>query len=293
MKVIITIPAYNEEKTLGNVIGNIKQVMDKTKYNYKILIVDDGSKDKTKGIAQEAGALVISHPKNFGLAETFKTEMKNALELKPDVIVHTDADGQYLAEDIPRLIKEIEKGNDLVLGNRFRGGIEYMPWLKKKGNRAFSKVISKITGVRVGDCQTGFRAFTPEVAKLNIISNFTYTQEQIIRAVRNKFKIKEIPTRFVRRIDGESRLFSHPFRYAARAWINILRIYRDFEPLKFFGYIGFGLFGMGFLIGLGLVIRYLIVGSVGRIPLTILSMLLIIVGLQIVIFGFLADMNKK
>lgn len=293
MKVIICIPAYNEEKSIGFVIRDIKEVMDKTNHKYTILLTDDGSKDNTVNIAKESGAKVISHPRNLGLAETFKTEMKEALKLNPDIIVHTDADGQYLAEDIPRLIKEVENGNDLVLGNRFKGGIEYMPWMKRIGNKAFSRAISKIVNFKIGDCQTGFRAFTSEVAKLNIISNFTYTQEQIIRAVREKFKIKEIPTKFIRREYGESRLFSHPLKYATRAWINILRIYRDYEPLKFFSYAGFMFLIPGLIIGSWLFLRWIFLGSVGRLPSTILTSLLIIIGLQIILFGFLADMNRK
>lgn len=293
MKVVICIPAYNEEKSIGFVIKDIKEIMDKTKYKYNVLVVDDGSKDNTVNIVKESGAKIVSHSRNFGLAEAFKTEMREALKLKPDVIVHTDADGQYLAEDIPKLIKEVENGYDLVLGNRFKGGIEYMPWVKKTGNKAFSKVISNIIDFKVGDCQTGFRAFTPEIAKLSIISNFTYTQEQIIRAIRENFKIKEIPTRFVKREYGDSRLFSHPIKYAVRAWINILRIYRDYEPLKFFSYAGFMFLIPGFIIGFWLFLRWIIVGSVGRLPSTILASLLIIVGLQIIIFGFLADMNRK
>ena len=198
--IVITIPAYNEEKTIGLVINKIKSVMDKTKYKCKVLVVDDGSKDKTKEVAKKAGALVYSHPYNYGLAETFRTEMKKCLELKADVIVHTDADGQYLAEEIPNLIKEVENGYDLVLGSRFRGRIQYMPLTKRIGNNAFSRVISKITRLNITDAQTGFRAFTKEVAKLNIISNHTYTQEQIIKAVHNKFRIKEIPATFIQDI---------------------------------------------------------------------------------------------
>ena len=94
MLTCITIPAYNEEKTLGKVITDIKNVMNKTRYNYKILIVDDGSTDNTVKTAKQAGAIVYSHPRNYGLAEAFRTEIKKCLELKADIIVHTDEDGQ-------------------------------------------------------------------------------------------------------------------------------------------------------------------------------------------------------
>ena len=116
MKIIISIPAYNEEKTIASVISNIKKVMNSNNYNYKILVLDDGSKDNTAETTKKAGAIVYSHPYNYGLAETFRTEIQKCLDLKADIIVHIDADGQYLAEEIPNLIKEIENGYDLVLG---------------------------------------------------------------------------------------------------------------------------------------------------------------------------------
>lgn len=293
MKVIVTIPAYNEERTIGAVVSNIKNVMNKTKYKYQIHVVDDGSKDKTAESAKLAGALVFRHPYNCGLAETFRTEVKNALEQKADIIVHTDADGQYSAETIPTLIKEVENGYDLVLGDRFRGGIEDMPIIKRVGNKAFSRSISKIINFTVNDCQTGFRAFTKELAEqVQIQSNHTYTQEQIIKAVRQKFRVKEVPTRFLKR-PGKSRLIKHPLEYATKAWITILRIQRDYNPLKFFGKVGLIFITIGSALGLWLTLNFLITGIVGHLPSTILSMLLILTGLQIVLFGFMADMNKR
>lgn len=294
MKVVITIPSYNEEKTIGGLIKSIKEVMSKTKYSYKILVIDDGSRDKTALVAKQSGAVVYSHPINYGLADTFKTEIKKSLELNADVVVHIDADFQYLPKQIPSLIKEIEHGYDLVLGSRFKGKIEHMPLMKRLGNKAFSKVISSITNLKITDAQTGFRAFTKEVAeKIKITSNYTYTQEQIIRAVRQKFRIKEIPIYFAKRHDKKSRLMKGPFDFAVKAGVNLLRIYRDYEPLKFFGSFGALFFLVGFLIGLWLVYLFLKTGAIGHLPSLILSMLLIIVGVQIIFFGFLADMRRK
>ncbi|MEA2036316.1 MAG: glycosyltransferase family 2 protein [Nanoarchaeota archaeon] len=292
MKVVVTIPAYNEEKTIGRVISNIKKIMDSGKYNYKILVVDDGSKDNTVNISKKLGAIVYSHPSNYGLAETFKSEMKKCLELKADVIVHIDADGQYVASEIPKLIDGVKKGNDLVLGSRFKGKIECMPFIKKLGNRLFSRIISNISGVTISDAQTGFRAFNSKVAQLGIISSFTYTQEQIIRAVKNKFKVKEVPIYFAKR-KGKSRLMRNPFDFAIKAWLNIFRVYRDYEPMKLFGRIGGFFLSVGFLLGLWLVYLYLTEGVIGKVPSLILSMLLIVTGIQITLFGFLADMNRR
>src|SRR3989338_2229101 len=291
--IIITIPAFNEEKTLGQVLDDINKVMKDLSYDHKILVVDDGSTDNTSLVAKNHGAAVFAHPKNYGLAETFKTEIEQCLKIGAEIIVHIDADGQYHARDITRLIEEVKKGNDLVLGSRFKGNIEYMPFINKIGNRAFSAVISGITKTKITDAQTGLRAFSQEVAKkVGITSNFTYTQEQIIRAIKLKFKVKEIPVDFARRKD-KSRLFGHPFSYAIKAGLTILRIYRDYEPLKFFTFIGGSLFGTGFLIGIWLLYLFLSSGAIRHIPSAILSMLFIVIGIQILIFGFLADMIKN
>src|SRR3989338_8527792 len=269
MKVIVTIPAYNEEKTIESLIREIKKVM--SAYRYSILVVDDGSSDETAKVAKKAGAIVYSHPKNYGLAETFRTEIEKSLKLNADVIVHIDSDLQYKPEEIPRLIKEIKNGYDLVLGSRFMGKIEYMPSIHKLGNRAFSKVISQITGIKISDAQTGFRAFTKEIAeKITIKSDHTYTQEQIIRAVKNKLKIKD-----------KSRLISNPFSYALRAWTNIIRIYRDYEPLKFFGILGSFIMSVGVVIGFYMIYLHFTGGISGHFALLMLDVVILSVGFQL------------
>jgi glycosyltransferase involved in cell wall biosynthesis len=298
MKIVVTVPAFNEEATIGRVIRDIKDVMSKQKHTYKVLVVDDGSTDRTASVAKKAGATVFSHPYNSGLSETFRTEMKKCLELGAEVIIHTDADGQYLASEIPKLLKPIENREaDLVLGSRFMGKIEKMPAIKRLGNRAFSKVISGIIGRKVTDCQTGFRAFTSDVAKdLEIISDHTYTQEQIIKAVKHKFRIREVPIHFRKRVSGKSRLLSNPFEYAVKAWINIFRIYRDYNPLKFFGVIGGALTSIGVLIGIYILYLFFTEGALGtfqKLPTILLGILLFITGIQILVFGFLADGLKR
>ena len=292
MKIIISIPAYNEERTLPKILTEIKQVMNKQDYNYSILVYNDGSTDKTVEAARNCGAIVVSHKRNLGLAQTFRDEMKECLKLKADIIVHTDADGQYHSQHIPELIEKVKSGYDLVLGSRFRGKIQAMPILKRLGNIAFSYVLSSLTKVKVTDTTTGFRGFTAEVASdINYINTFTYTQEQIIKAAKQGFKITEIP--IIARKTRASRLFKNPWQYALKAWINIFRIYRDYEPLMFFGKVGASFFSVGVLLGSWLVYRFLTLGYVGRTPSVILSLLLILMGIQIVLFGFLADMMRK
>lgn len=290
MLILVTIPAYNEEKTIGVLISRIHKVMKSNGYNYKILVVDDGGGDKTVKTAKDAKAVVYSHPKNYGLAETFRTEIEKSLDLGADVIVHIDADLQYQPEEIPKLIKEINNGYDLVLGSRFLGKIEYMPLINRLGNIAFSKVISQIAEIHISDAQTGFRAFTKEFAKkVKIKSDHTYTQEQIIRAVKNKFKVREVPIYFARRKD-KSRLISNPFSYALRAWINILRIYRDYKPLRFFGVIGTLVFSIGVIIGFYILYLHFTTGISGHFALLMLNVVILSIGFQLLTFALLADM---
>ncbi|MDP3640654.1 MAG: glycosyltransferase family 2 protein [Nanoarchaeota archaeon] len=292
MKVVVTIPAYNEEKTLPLVLEEIKRVMGGTEYQYTILVLDDGSRDNTVKAAQKQGALVVSLRRNRGLAEAFRSEMRECLALGADIIVHTDADGQYYPQHIPELIKKLEEGYDLVLGSRFRGKNKQMPLIKRLGNRAFSLVLTSLTKVKITDSTTGFRAFTAEVARdINYINTFTYTQEQIIKAAKQKFKIAEIPIRTRR--TRASRLFKNPFQYAVKAWINIFRIYRDYEPLAFFGRIGLAGLAGGFTIGLYFVYLHFTSGIKGHLGLLFLMMILLVFGLQTVLFGFLADMKRQ
>src|SRR3989344_8166986 len=210
--IVVTIPAYNEEKTIGRIIDEIRKVMDENKFNYKILVVNDGSRDKTAEIAKEKNAVVVSNSINLGLAETFKVEMKKCLELNADIIVHTDADGQYPSFYIPHLIRKIQEGYDLVLGSRFGQGKYSGSFMKKLGNVAFAKVFSSLLKTKLRDTKTGFRAFRKEVAELPVINNFTYTQEQLIRAGKAKMRITEVP--ITTNMTRKSRLFKNSFDYA-------------------------------------------------------------------------------
>jgi predicted CopG family antitoxin len=168
-----------------------------------------------------------------------------------------------------------------------------MPWIKRWGNKAFSRVISKIIRKKITDCQTGFRAFTRKVAEsVEIVSDHTYTQEQVIKTVRTGFRVCEVPVNFgVRR--GKSRLIKNPFEYAVKAWINLFRIYRDYEPLKFFGIFGMLMLIPAFLIGGYFVFLHLTQGIKGHLGLLFLMMLLFMSGIQVIFFGFLADMKRR
>lgn len=277
MKVIVCIPAFNEEQTIGEVIDGIKKVM--TDYSYEIIAINDGSTDNTKQVARMHGANVVSHRTKFGLAEAYRTGCREALERGADIVVTIDSDGQYSPEDVPDLLSPVIKNEaDLVLG--WRKWKEYMPLSKRMGNWLFARVVSFLAKKKIRDPQTGFRAFTKEIAKFKIISDFSYTQETCIKAARAGFKILEVPIHFKKRISGKSRLFSNPLVYATRATIQIFRMLRDYSPIKFFGTVGAGLILAGILIGI-------IFGH------DLLALGCFLTGVSTLMFGFLADSLRE
>lgn len=223
-KIIICIPAYNEEKNIVQVIKEINTIMKRTNYNFKIIVLNDGSEDDTKKLALSNGAYVFSNKKNLGLADTFRNEMKICQKLKPDVIVHTDADGQYPAIYIPYMIRKVIEGYDLVLGSRFGRGIYSGRLSKKIGNLMFAKLFSIILFKNIYDTTTGFRAFNQEVGSLPIKNKFTYTQEQLIRAIKAGKKVREVPIKA--RKTRNSKLFGNVFEY-------FLRVVKNFSNLFF------------------------------------------------------------
>ena len=164
MHIAVTIPAYNEEETIGNVIKNIPRDCGES---VTIIVVDDGSTDNTYEEALKAGAdRIIQHSHNMGLAKTFRDGLEAAVEMGADIVVNIDADGQYEEKEIPKLITPIIDGKaDIVLGSRFDGWIEKMPFRKKIGNKISTMITSFASGMKISDAQTGFRAFSREAAK--------------------------------------------------------------------------------------------------------------------------------
>ncbi len=289
-KTIAIIPAYNEQDTIENAICQTKSFVD------KIIVINDGSVDSTKEIAMQAGAEVIDNIVNRGLGETMKHGYQEALKQGADIIVQLDADGQYLAKEIPLLIQPIlDNEADLVLGSRLEN-IQYkMPILKKFGNKSFSFVLRILTRTDVKDGQTGFRAMRREVLETAMPENkYTYTQEMIIRSAEEGWRIKSVPITFVERKSGDSRLISHPFSYALRSWLIIIRTMRDYHPLSFFGTPGLLLILIGVILGISLVYKFAITGAVGqRVPMVIFTALLIIAGIQFIFMGLMADMMRR
>src|SRR3990167_11160115 len=266
MKLIVIIPAYNEERTIKEVISKIPRV-NKRISQTEIIVVDDGSKDKTKEEAKEAGAIVVSHIGNKGVGVAFRTGIEEALKRKADVIVNMDGDGQFNPNDIPKLIEPIlDKKADFVTATRFSDGklIGNMPFVKRIGNKLFTSLTSKLVGQKFTDTQCGFRAYSREAAlRLNLYGKFTYTQEVFLDLANKGLRIMEVPLYVkAKREFGKSKVVKSVPKYIFQALTIIIRSIRDYKPLAFFGVIGLFLFFIGFVIDLILFIRWIILHRV-------------------------------
>lgn len=288
------IPAHNEEKTISDVIKNVPRNIEGID-DIKVLVINDGSNDKTVEKARIAGAnKIISNKKNLGLAQTFKKGLNESLEMGADIIVNIDADNQYDSKEIPKLILPIlESRADIVLGDRQINKLDHMPLSKKIGNRIATWVTRRSSGYPVKDAQTGFRAFSREAAlKLNILGSYTYVQETIIQAVHKDLIIEEVPISFRKR-EGKSKLISNIFSYAKNAAVIILRTYRDYEPIKTFAIIGIIFIIISLIPGFVVLRDYFATGTFsGHTGRGLLTLLLVFIGVQIIVFGLLADMLR-
>ncbi|HIH09247.1 MAG TPA: glycosyltransferase family 2 protein [Candidatus Diapherotrites archaeon] len=294
MKLVVTIPAFNEEKTIGEVIRGIPAKIPGVG-SIEVLVVDDGSTDSTAQRAEKAGARVLVNKANCGLAFTFSRGMNGALEMGADIIVNTDADNQYDQSQIPVLVRPILEGkSDVVLGSRFLGKIEEMPLGKRLGNMAVSWLMRLLTGLPLTDTQTGFRAFSREAAlHINVLSDYTYTQETVLEAAEKKLSVTEVPVDFRKRADG-SRLISNIFVYAKRVGFTLIETYINYRPLKVFFASGSLLLLAGAAFGLRVLVHYARTGSVSPyLPSAVLSALLLIFGFQVMVAGITAELIKR
>jgi len=294
MKLIITIPAFNEEDTIGKVIEEIPHSIPGIK-EIQILVIDDGSTDRTADVALFYGAdKILKHKTNMGLAKTFRDGMNCALEMGADIIVNTDADFQYNGTEIPKLVAPIVEGRaDIVLGNRQIDQLDHMPRGNVWGNKIATQVIRWTTRLPIKDAQTGFRAFSREAAlRMNLIGDYTYTQETIIQAANKNLKIEQIPVEFRRR-EGKSRLISSIFRYAQSAGVTVFRSFSAYHPFIIFSGIGLLCIVLGLIIGFKVIIHFILTGMVTPyLPSALLTTVLIIVGCLAILFGLLADMIR-
>lgn len=286
MKVFVMVPAHNEELSLSNLIREIRKVSG----DYKILVIDDGSRDNTYKIAKNEAHYAIKNKKNLGLAQSFKIGLEECLRLNADVIVNFDADNQYNSKEIPKIIQPILDGKaDVVLTDRRVLSLKHMPFGKKYGNLLSTFVTRLVSNYPVKDAQSGFRAFSRESAlKLNIFSNYTYVQETIIQAVEKKLKIVQIPCEFRER-DGKSRLIRGSILgYAKKAGLTIIRTFVQYKPLR--ALLTLSLFPIFFGLLLGLRFLYFFsLGDRGHVQSLVLAAILLIIGFQLIVLAFIAD----
>ena len=299
MKLIIQIPCYNEEETLSETINDIPEKIDGID-EIEILVVNDGSTDTTTQVARELKVnYIVEFPKNLGLARAFDAGLKNCVKYGADIIVNMDADNQYCAEDIPKLIKPLlENKADIVIGARPIEKIKNFSPVKKILQKLGSYVMKKISGADILDAPSGFRAFSRYAAKrINIFDNYTYTMESIIQAQRKGLSIVSVPIRvnendFAR----PSRLIKNNFQYIFRSAKTMIRFFIIYHPFRFFASLAAFFFILGFGIGLRFLYFYFLGDGAGHIQSLILCGLLITVSFQTALLAIIADLmgiNRK
>ncbi len=297
MKLIIQIPCFNEEKTLPIVLKGLPLKI-KGFDVIERLVIDDGSCDRTALVAEEFGVEhIIRFPANQGLARGFMAGIKRSLDLNADVIVNIDADNQYCADDIQKLVTPILNGKaDYVIGARPIDEIPHFSVLKKWLQKIGSVMVGYVSGTNIPDAPSGFRAMSRELARrLNVYSEYTYTLETIIQAGRNNMSVTSVPIR-VNEDLRPSRLVKGNFSYVKESIITIIRILVVYMPFKFFMTMGAFCSAVGFLVGLRFLYYYFSGEGSGHVQSVILAGLLLGIGFQTILVAFIADLlavNRK
>jgi glycosyltransferase involved in cell wall biosynthesis len=291
MKLIVQIPAYNEEKTIAQTLRDIPKRVDGFTA-VETLVIDDGSSDKTAEAARKAGATHLVQLRNHrGLSAAFVAGIDAALRLGADVIVNTDADNQYAAADIAKLVAPIVRGSaEVVIGDREVSKSPHMSGLKKSLQRLGSWTVGKASGVSVADVTSGFRAFSREAAmQINVFNPFTYTLETIIQSGNRNLGVQTVavktnaPTR-------ESRLYRGVGTYLRKSIATIFRIYTLYKPLKTFFAIGSLLMLAGLVLGARFIWAFANGDRAGHIQSLILCAVFLVTGFQTWLIALLADL---
>ena len=293
VRLVIQIPCFNEAETLPTTLRDLPRSVSGFD-DVLWVVIDDGSSDRTAEIAREHDVdLIVKLPNNKGLAVAFQAGLDASLQLGADVIVNTDADNQYAASDIPRLVEPICRGDaDLVVGTRDIANHEEFSLLKKWLQRLGSWVVRQASATHVSDVTSGFRAYSKEAAlQVNVVSQFTYTLETLIQAGRSDLQVADVPIR-VNPTTRPSRLFHSKRQYVRRSAGTISRVYAMHKPLRFFnipaalfaavGLILFGRFGW----------YYLSAGGEGHIQSLIVGAVCLLVSVQMLMLGLLADLLR-
>lgn len=297
MKLIIQIPCYNEAETLAVALAALPREVpgfDCVEW----LIIDDGSRDQTVRVALQNGVdHVVRHTRNCGLARAFMTGLHECVRLGADVIVNTDADNQYCADDIPALTTPILMGQaDIVVGARPIQSIAHFSPLKKALQKLGSYVVRVASRTSIPDAPSGFRAVSRDAAQhLVVFNEYTYTLETIIQAGQKNMAIKSVPIR-VNADLRPSRLVKSIPSYINKSIATIVRIVVIYRPFRFFSALGVALFGVGMLIGARFLYYYLSGDGGGHVQSLILASVLLGMGFQTVLVAFIADLlsaNRK
>ncbi|HPI95662.1 MAG TPA: glycosyltransferase family 2 protein [Gammaproteobacteria bacterium] len=297
MKLIIQIPCYNEAETLALALKSLPREIDGLD-EIKWLIINDGSNDNTVDVAKECGVdYIVNFIQNRGLAEGFMAGIKECIKQGADIIVNTDADNQYEAKDIPKLIKPIlDNKAEYVIGERPINQTKHFSFMKKMLQKIGSWVVRKASNTLIPDAPSGFRAMSRECAKrLNVYNEYTYTLETIIQAGQKNFAVTSVPIRTNEDL-RPSKLVSSIPSYIKKSVITIVRIFVVYQPFKFFMSIAIVLFSIGFILGLRFLYYWMAGNGEGHIQSVILSGVLMGVGFQTSLIAFIADLlsvNRK
>lgn len=297
MKLIIQIPCYNEEKSLPITLNALPKKIEGID-EIEVLIINDGSTDKTVEVARSLGVKhIVEMPHNCGLAKAFVAGINTALSLDADIIVNTDADNQYCADDIEKIIKPILNGSaDIVIGSRPVSKIQHFSLLKKMLQKLGSFVMRLISSTDVEDAPSGFRAFSRNAAiQLNVFDNYTYTLETIIQA-RAKGLILECVPINVNPDLRKSKLVKNIFDYVRRSMFTMIRMFIIYRPFRFFAILASIFLIIGIFIGIRFLYYFINGSGAGHIQSLILSAILILTGVQVAVIAVLSELmsiNRK
>jgi len=291
MKLIVQIPAFNEEATIAQTLRDIPKKIDGIS-SIETLVIDDGSTDNTVDVARKAGAThVVQLKTHRGLSSAFVAGIDAALRLGANVVVNTDADNQYQGADIPRLVAPIIRGSaELVIGDREVSKSPHMSPLKRMLQRLGSWTVGLASGVRVGDATSGFRAFSREAAmQINVFNPFTYTLETIIQSGNRNLGVQSVTVRTNPPL-RPSRLYRGIGTYLRKSIATVFRIYTIYKPLKTFFLIGSLLILAGAAIGARFLWFFFQGDRGGHVQSLILAAVFLIVGFQTMLIGLVADL---
>ena len=297
MKLIIQIPCFNEAQMLPKTLAQLPRKVEGFD-RVEILVVDDGSKDNTADVARETGAdHIVLLNRHVGLAQAFMRGLDASIRVGADVIVNTDADNQYRAEDIARLVSPILAGKaEMVIGDRGVRTVKHFPLHKRILQAIGSRVVSATAGLEIPDATSGFRAITRQVAlETVVLSNYSYTLETLIQAGAKQVRVSFVPIE-TNPPERPSRLFRSVRNYLVNSAVTIMRSFTMYRALRIFTVISVLMMVAGVIIGGRFVYFYLKDQGSGMVQSLILAAVFLIVGFITFLIGLIADLvsfNRK